>query len=215
MPIHAVIFDHDGTLVDSEKITLNVVAGIATDAGAEIYPDDTERFVGADLHIVFEEIEKRSGKPLPDDIFEQFRVTQTAMICEGLEEVAGATQLLETLSLPAAVASNAPVTKMELCLAATNLLRFFPDGHLVSAYDVNAWKPEPAVFLAAADVLGVEPSRCAVVEDSVPGVLGAVAAGMTVFALGDADRFEEFDGVTPIDSLGELPGLLDQLDSRS
>ncbi len=185
-----------------------VVAGIAAEAGAEIYPEDPDRFVGADLHVVFEEIERRSGSPLPDDIMDIFRERQTAMILDGLQEVPGATELLSSLSLPLAVASNAPVAKMELCLGATDLLQYIPDGHLFSAYDVGAWKPDPAVFLAAAEALGVEPAHCAVVEDSRPGVEGARAAGMQVFALDPGDRFSGIDGVTCVTGLAEVGNYL-------
>lgn len=208
MAIQALIFDHDGTLVDSENITLAVVAEIAVEAGAEIRPDDPERFAGADLHVVFAEIEKRSGKPLPDNIMATFRERQTTAIKAGLLEVEGATALLESLDLPIAVASNAPVAKMELCLGATNLMRFFPDGHLLSAYDVNLWKPDPAVFLAAAEVLGVDPKHCAVVEDSRPGLLGAVAAGMAVFALDPTGQFGDIEGITQISSLADVQQFL-------
>ena len=206
--IDAIIFDHDGTLVDSESITLAVVGEIAVDAGAEIFPEDIDRFVGADLHVVFAEIERRSGAPLPEDIFDRFRARQTTAIESGLDEVAGAHALLSALSLPMAVASNAPVAKMELCLRATNLLSFFAPGHLVSAYDVNLWKPDPAVFLRAAEVLGVDPSRCAVVEDSQPGVEAGLAAGMTVFALDPKDRFANIDGITRVPDLGALGPFL-------
>ena len=185
-----------------------VVAGIATDAGAEIYSDDPDRFVGADLHLVFEEIERRSGKPLPGDIMEQFRERQTQMIREGLQEVRGATALLESLTIPRAVASNAPVAKMELCLGATDLRKFIPDGHLLSAYDVDMWKPDPAVFFAAAAVLDVDPERCAVVEDSRPGIEGAVAAGMQVFALDPGNRFTDLSGFTRISELADLSAYL-------
>ena len=202
------IFDHDGTLVDSEIITLSVVADIATNHGAEVYPEDPERFVGADLHVVFDEIERRSGKRLPNNIMEVFRERQTAMIRDGLQEIEGASELLSGLRLPCAVASNAPVAKMELCLGATDLLRFIDDGHLISAYDVEAWKPDPAVFLRAAEVLGVDPAECIVVEDSRPGVLGGVAAGMTVFALDPHGRFDDIDGITAIERLSELKPLL-------
>ncbi len=207
MTIDAVIFDHDGTLVDSETITLTVVGEIAIEAGAEVYPEDIDRFVGADLHVVFAEIEQRSGAPLPEDIFDHFRARQTAAIQDGLDEITGARALLSalsTLSRPIAVASNAPVAKMELCLGATNLLSFFSHDHLVSAYDVGAWKPDPTVFLRAAEILDVAPARCAVVEDSQPGVLGALAAGMQVFALDPKDRFGGIDGITRIAALADL-----------
>ena len=57
----AVIFDHDGTLVDSETITLSLLATMAVEAGAELYPDDATRFMGSDISVVIDEIEVRSG----------------------------------------------------------------------------------------------------------------------------------------------------------
>ncbi len=191
--VDAVIFDHDGTLVDSETITLNLLATMAVEAGADIRDGDIDRFTGADLAIVLDEIEGRRGARLDRDAFlEDFRVRQSAEIRSGLREVEGARAILGALhgaSIPTAVASNAPIAKMELCLDAADLRRFFDDHELVSAYTVDAWKPDPAVFLAAADVLGVDPGRCAVVEDSLPGIDGAMAAGMHVIALDPNDRF--------------------------
>ena len=206
--IEAIIFDHDGTLVDSESITIQVVASIAAQQGAELHPDDADRFLGADLHEVFAEIERRSGKPLPDDTMKRFRAEQTAKILAGIPEIPGAAALLEGLDLPYAVASNAPVSKMLLCLEATDLLRFFDEERMISAYDVNAWKPDPAVFLAAAERLGVTPGRCLVVEDSRPGVLAGIAAGMHVLALDPDGRFDDTEGVTAVSSLGEVAQLI-------
>jgi beta-phosphoglucomutase-like phosphatase (HAD superfamily) len=86
------------------------------------------------------------------------------------------------LHLPFALASNAPHHKIELCLRVTGLLPHFA-GRIFSAYDVQRWKPDPALFLFAAERLGVPPQRCAVVEDSLPGVQAGLAAGMQVIAL--------------------------------
>ena len=202
--IRGVIFDHDGTLVDSEPITLGVVAEMAVEAGAEVYPEDIDRFVGADLKVVFAEIERRSGRPLPPDHLEQFRARQTTAINNGLQAVEGAGELLSALDLPVAVASNAPVAKMQLCLSAAGLRHHFTDDQLISAYDVGAWKPAPDVFLRAAATLGLAPHECAVVEDSRPGVEGALAAGMQVFALDPKGRFDGVTGATTIPNLSAL-----------
>ena len=210
--IEAVIFDNDGTLVDSESITLTVLMEIAIDHGAEVRDDDPHRFLGAHLQVVFDEIEKRAGKPLPEGIIDVFRSKQKRMIEEGLSEMPGATELLEHLSsrgVPMAVASNAPRAKMELCLNATDLARFFAPGHLISAYDVNVWKPAPDIFLAAAEVLGVTADRCAVVEDSGTGLDAANAANATVFALDPTGRFSERPSTTII---ATLPELIEHLD---
>ncbi len=205
----AVIFDHDGTLVDSEPITLSVVAEMAVEHGAEVYPEDVDRFVGADLHVVFEEIERRAGKPVPDDFMDTFRSRQEERIRSGLEAIDGAAELIASITVPIAVASNAPVAKMELCLGATGLLDHLDPATLVSAYDVGAWKPDPAVFLAAAGRLGVDPARCAVVEDSRPGVDGALAAGMAVFAYDTGNRFGDVAGLAGrVTSLRDLIPVL-------
>jgi len=206
--IRGVIFDHDGTLVDSEPITLGVVAEMAVEAGAEVYPEDIDRFVGADLKVVFAEIERRSGRPLPADHLEQFRARQTTAINAGLRPVDGAGDLLAAINLPVAVASNAPVAKMQLCLSAAGLRHHFTDEQLISAYDVGAWKPAPDVFLRTAETLGLQPHECAVVEDSRPGVEGAIAAGMQVFALDPKGRFDGITGATTIPNLSALIPLV-------
>ena len=203
----AVIFDNDGTLVDSEKITLSVLMELEIDHGADVREGDTERFLGAHLQVVFAEIERRAGKPVPHDFLDIFRERQTKGIKEGLTEMPGATEILEQLaanSMPMAVASNAPITKMKLCLDSTNLFRFFGENHLVSAYDVGVWKPAPDVFLRAAEVLDVDPKRCAVIEDSRTGLEAGHAAEMTVFALDPEGRFADFPETTTLSSLTDL-----------
>lgn len=208
--VDAVIFDHDGTLVDSENITLSVVAAMAVERGADVYPEDAERFVGADLHAVIEEIGHRTGKAIDTDAFmTEFRIRQTTAIEEGLDEIPGATALLERLSssgVPVAVASNAPVAKMRLCLEATNLLRFFEEHQLVSAYDVGLWKPDPAVFVRAAEILDVAPNRCAVLEDSAPGVEAARRSGSHVLALGS--RFSPSNDLTVAPTISDAEQIL-------
>lgn len=210
--VDAVIFDHDGTLVDSETITLTLIATMAVELGAEVYPDDAERFVGADIHLALDEIERRIDKPLDKDAFlAEFRLRQEAEIRASLSEIAGAAGLLEALTrhqIPFAVASNAPVAKMEVCLEATNLLRLIAHDRLISAYEVDAWKPDPAVFLRAAEVLGVSPDRCAVVEDSLPGIEGALAAGMRVIALDPKGKFADRLDVTAVPTLADVQNTL-------
>ncbi|MFT7476236.1 MAG: HAD superfamily hydrolase (TIGR01509 family) [Verrucomicrobiales bacterium] len=208
MQVEAVIFDHDGTLVDSETITLDLLATMAIEAGADIDPENVGRFVGADIRLVLAEIERSRGSRLPIDFLDQFRSRQEQAIRDHLTEIDGATDLLTAIDLPMAVASNAPVVKLELCLGVTGLDRFFQPQHLVSAYDVGAWKPDPAVFIEAARILGHAPQNCAVVEDSEPGVIGAVAAGMQVFALESSGSLPKLRGVTAVSSLHELHDFL-------
>ncbi len=200
------IFDHDGTLVDSEPITLGVLMDMAIEHGADVREGDHERFVGAHLHVVFDEIATRAGRPVPDDFIDVFRARQTTRIRQGLSEIPGATKVLECLSdraIPFAVASNAPLAKLELCLTATGLDRFFPLDRRFSAYDIEVWKPAPDLFLHTAAEIGVNVERCAIVEDSPSGIQAAIASKATVFALDPDDRFAG-DGVTQLSQLDEL-----------
>lgn len=187
--IEAVIFDCDGTLVDSETLSAEVIAeclaphGITLTAGEAL-----AAFRGRHLTAVFRDAEAEIGRALPPD-FEAFvRARAAEAFRARLREIEGATALLEALSLPVGVATNGPRHKTELTLGVTGLRRFFGE-HVYCAYDVGAWKPAPGLFLHAAEAMGVAPARCLVVEDSAPGVEAALAAGMRVLAFlpeGDA-----------------------------
>lgn len=117
--------------------------------------------------------------------------------------------MLRQLDRPYCVASSGPRDKIEHSLSITGLLGYFP-GRIFSAYDVGSWKPDPGLFLHAAETMGVAPERCAVVEDSVLGVQAGVAAGMTVFGYapaGNASVLLDW-GAIPFQTMDALPGLL-------
>ena len=149
----------------------------------------------------------------PDD-FEtaftrRYRQTITQRFRENLSPMPGAVELLSTLKIPFGVATNGPREKVELTLDLTGLLPFVGD-RIFSAYDQGHFKPDPALFLLAAKHLGEEPRHCAVVEDSIPGLVAGVAAGMQVFSLhersgvpGDLAERVEFIG-----TLSDLPRYL-------
>jgi HAD superfamily hydrolase (TIGR01509 family) len=105
-----------------------------------------------------------------------------AALASGVRPIDGALELVRSLSVPFCVASSGPRDKIELSLRTTGLLPYF-EGRIFSAYEVGSWKPDPELFLHAARSLGVPPARCAVVEDSIPGIQAGLAAGMNVFAL--------------------------------
>jgi len=113
------------------------------------------------------------------------RQAQAARFRQGLAPMAGAHALLQALQnrdMPRCVATNGPREKVELTLGLTGLLPYFGE-HLYCAYEVGIFKPDPGLFLHAAEALGVAPAHCAVVEDSLPGIRAGLAAGMQVFSL--------------------------------
>lgn len=204
--IRAVIFDCDGTLVDSETLSLAVLVEMVADFGVDVsHAEAMERFAGNELSVVFAEIEGRLGRTLPPDFLDRFRSRQLDVLRKRLQPIDGADELLQSLRKPFCVASNAPVNKIEVCLQTTRLDRHFCAERIFSAYTIEKWKPAPDLFLQAAAEMGVAPEHCAVVEDSQFGVKAGLAAGMQVFGyqVEDAGLLAE-TRVTPIGHLSEL-----------
>ncbi len=207
--IRAVIFDCDGTLVDSERLSLAVLVEYVAEFGLHVTHEEAmERFAGNELSVVFREFEQRLGCPLPATFLDDFRSRQMIVLQEQVQPIDGAHDVLKSLRLPRCVASNAPISKIKLCLQTTGLLHHFDEAHIFSAYQINAWKPKPYLFLMAAETLNVAPEHCAVVEDSHFGVHAGLAAGMQVFAFDPLEKMSLTEDVIRISSLSELSPTL-------
>ena len=203
--IKAIIFDCDGTLVDSETHSLQVLVDLIAEFGLEVTHEEAlERFSGHELSVVFAEFEERLGRKLPGDFLQQFRTRQLPVLAERVTAIDGAGPLLASLTVPFCVASNAPLNKVTLCLKTAKLDGHFPAERRFSAYEVEKWKPDPALFLMAAERLGVAPEHCAVVEDSRFGVQAGLNAGMQTFAYDPHRQFTDRQDVTSVQRLAEL-----------
>ncbi len=180
--IDAVIFDCDGTLVDSEHLGNVVLAELITAEGLALTSDEaTRRFRGMRLSHCLSQLETELGRPLPATFIVDFRRLSAEAFQTKLQPIPGANELIQSISVPICVASSGPREKIELSLSLTGLLPHFA-GRIFSSYEVGSWKPDAGLFLHAAVSLGVHPSRCAVVEDSLPGIHAGLAAGMIVYA---------------------------------
>ncbi len=175
-----VIFDSDGVLVDSEPIANRILAEALTAAGHPCtFPQSVERFVGHGLDSVMEMVEDELGRPLPDGFAERVQEATFAACRAELAPVSGVAEGLAEIDAPICVASSGRIEKLHLTLGVTGLRAFFADN-LFSATMVARGKPHPDLFLHAAEQMGVAPGSSVVVEDSLPGVAGARAAGMRV-----------------------------------
>ncbi|MCX7250250.1 MAG: HAD-IA family hydrolase [Burkholderiales bacterium] len=184
--IEAVIFDADGTLVDSETPGLDVLHEQALALGLSWEREALhERFRGVRMAECAASLAAEAGRHEPEfaeAFMRQVRAAMAERFRRGLSPMAGAEALLRRLTLPFCIATNGPREKVELTLGLTGLLPLV-QHRLYSAYEVGSFKPEPGLFLHAAAGMGVAPARCAVVEDSLPGVEAGLAAGMQVFTL--------------------------------
>jgi HAD superfamily hydrolase (TIGR01509 family) len=182
-PIDAVIFDADGTLVDSEELGLEVLAEHARAVGVPLGgSEEIAALRGKSMASNLELFAERLGRALPEDFEHQARARMAEVFQRHLLPMPGAREVVERLAVPCCVATNGPRHKVELTLRITGLLDLF-GGRIFSAYEIGSYKPEPGLFLAAAAAMGAAPQRCAVVEDSEPGMLAGLAAGMRVFAV--------------------------------
>ena len=204
------IFDCDGVLVDSEVIANRVLAAAITEAGLPMTTDESmQLFMGRRWEDSLFQIERRLGRPLPDDFSDAYRSRRDAALHAELQPVEGIAAAIERIPIPRCVASSGPVEKIRFTLGRTGLLELF-EGRIFSAHEVKHGKPAPDVFLYAAERMGAEPSRCAVVEDSLVGVESGLAAGMTVFGYCghfDAEAMAAA-GARPFAAMALLPELL-------
>ncbi len=201
--IKAVIFDCDGTLVDSEVLGAKAMFEVATGYGFAMPFDDFVRsYTGRNMALNIELINSFSETPMPEEFATEVRAAMAVLFELELTEIEGAKAMLIHLherGIPVAIATNGPRVKAEHTLGLTGLLPFFqtPDS-LFSAYDHHTFKPDPKLFLLAAEFLGVAPEHCAAVEDSLSGLKAAVSAGMQAFSLVDLASLSERLSPTPI-----------------
>ncbi|MDB5502306.1 MAG: HAD-superfamily hydrolase subfamily variant 3 [Tardiphaga sp.] len=218
MNFDLVIFDCDGVLVDSEALACVVHAEVLTAHGYAISAEQVhDRFLGRSSREARFEVETEMGRVLPDEYTVQLKATIDRVFGEQLAPVPGIAEALARLSLPVCVASSGTPTRIVSSLTTTGLIeRFAP--HLFSASQVKKGKPAPDLFLFAASEMGVNPSRCVVIEDSVPGVIGAKAAGMTVLGFhggahcgpGTATALKAAGADATFDDMRLLPGLVER-----
>lgn len=183
MAFKLVIFDCDGVLVDSETLANNVFAQMLADYGHQISANESEdRFRGMKLAEILEILERETGIALPESFEPELRQRMSSVFHAQLRPVKGVQRLVESLQVPFCVASSGPRKKIEENLRTTELYPHFA-GKIFSGYEVNSWKPDPGLFLAAAGHFDVAPSDCIVIEDSFVGVTAAIAAKMNVLAL--------------------------------
>lgn len=180
---HAVIFDMDGVLVDSEVIAAQIESEMFTQAGVAISVDDIyEHFVGLSEASMIDALRRDWNLEVSASFLDERLARIAARFDAAGQAIPGIGDVVSELvgrGTPLAVASSSRPEAISHKLAVTGLDGFFGE-HIYSASMVAHGKPAPDLFLHAADRLGVDAGECVLVEDSAPGVTAGVAAGMTV-----------------------------------
>ena len=199
-----IIFDLDGTLVDSEALNCRAFIDLIpeiNDSAAAL----ANRYRGMKLAEIIEDISVRYALDVGNDFEPTYRERVADLYDSHLSENHGVASLLSRLPYRLCVASSAPSRKIAHALEVTNLSTFF-DGNLFSSYEIGSWKPNPNLFLHAASEMGFAPGFCVVIEDSPPGVEAGLAAGMSVCHYRGTDDLE--GRCQPFSEMAELETML-------
>jgi HAD superfamily hydrolase (TIGR01509 family) len=195
----AVIFDMDGLMLDTEPLAARAWTDAAVTLGVAFDHAVTPRLVGRNFPDCVALIRAHHGDDYPvDALMGAWHAAYDAIVArEGIELKAGLVDLLAWLdaaAIPKAVATSTRRSRATVKLEHTALAHRF--AALVGGDEIARGKPAPDIFLAAAQRLGIAAAECLVLEDSEPGIHGALAAGMQAILVPD--------GIAPPRELVEL-----------
>lgn len=221
--IDLVIFDFDGVIADSELLANAVLAESVSELGLPTSVEDSlALFAGKRSQDIAAMIEARTGRPVPPDFRPRYEGRTLDRFRTELRAVDGARDFIASIApLPFCIASSSSPERLALSLDVLGLAEVF-GGNVFSAAGLERGKPAPDIFLLAAERMGVAPERALIIEDSVTGVTGGVAAGATVVGLlaGSHIRPNHRQGLLAAgahhvaDSFAEIAALLTGLTRR-
>lgn len=182
------IFDCDGVLVDSERVSNTVFLDMLAELGVQMSEERLiQDYVGMTIKNCLQLITQRHQVHFPDTFKQEMDTRMLAVYQQKLTAIPGVQGVIENLGIPFCLASNSTPDKITFMLKLVGLYDFF-QGRIYSGTQVAHPKPAPDVYLLVASANGVAPEQCLVIEDTPTGIRAAKAAGMTV--LGYAGLFE-------------------------
>lgn len=205
-----IIFDCDGVLVDSEPIGNQVLVDMANALGANIdLAYAYEHFKGNSMQSCAEMIADLIPQELPEDFIPNYRKESFDAFRRSIKPVSGIVEVIEDLNIDFCVASSGPENKIRLNLELTGLLNYF-ENKIFSCYHINKWKPDPSIFIWAAETMGYKSHECLVVEDSPIGVRAAKAGGFEVAGYLEHDHRNELSEIVDfkLQTMNDLKILL-------
>jgi pseudouridine 5'-phosphatase len=207
-PTH-VIFDLDGTLIDSEPLYTLAARAVVTRFGKTFDFAIKRQIMGGGPLAGARFVVERLSLPISPEVYLEERETVLRELCKTVRPLPGAEELVEVLherDVPMAIGTSGSRALSELKLSGLTFARHFRAVVCSDDPGIQNAKPAPDIFLRAAAELGAAAERCLVFEDTPKGVQAALAAGMQVIAVPDPQmRDEDFAGALRV--LGSLSEL--------
>jgi HAD superfamily hydrolase (TIGR01509 family) len=192
MQVKAILFDLDGTLVDTEPSAVRAVTTCFEEWGLEFPPADAGRLTGRTWRAVFEEFSRKYRIPVS---VEQACLSATkaylAILREELLIIPGSANAVRELSRVWPLGLVTGSTREEIRSVGERLGVLAQFKVILGAEDYRRSKPAPEGFLSAARAMRVNPADVLVFEDSQPGITAALAAGMKVVAVAGANHHNQ------------------------
>jgi len=202
------LFDCDGTLVDSERLSSIGLVQKFTELGVHLDADELVfKFRGWKLALILENLATEHSIELPKDFVPSYRNIVAELFETELTPIEGIEYALKNIPYPKAVVSSGPMKKIQQALRVTELSKYF-QNNLYSSYDIGIWKPNPEVFKYAARDMGFSEDQCAVIDDGPVGVEAGCGAGMKTYFYNRFNESCDFPSVVSFNSMRELPRIV-------
>ena len=199
LKIEGVVFDVDGVLFDTERLTQQTWLAVSREMGWPQVGEAYLEFVGQNRADIFQKMEDLFGAEFPKDAFMAAcsARSQARMETEGVPMKPGVGEVLELLrsrGVPTALATSTGRPRTKRRMEMTGLGPYF--SAIITGDQVEHSKPDPEIYRAACQRLGVSPAKAVAVEDSPNGIRSALSAGMTAVMIPDLiPSFPELDSL--------------------
>ncbi|MBK9256038.1 MAG: HAD family hydrolase [Saprospiraceae bacterium] len=211
MNVELIIWDCDGVLVDSEWLGAKAFMEIINELGGNMTVEKVYNTLkGGSIHQSVTFVRDNVFVPDDFDVEKVYRKRSDEMFDRELKAINGVQEVLQQTTNKRCIASNGPKVKIFRNLIITDLKQYFADENIFSAHDINVFKPMPDLFLHAAQIMGVAPKNCLVIEDSGHGAEAAKRAGMKCFGYTEATDRQEFlqHNAIPFNHMSDLLNLI-------